>query len=112
MSLSVPTTSSEPVEQLDRAVEIIHQVSRTVSTTVVDREELIALGGLLTQISGALLTLADQLIAPAHHYDRTRALRHHSTAAHQPSTRLLLDCRNNYLSASSAARAFHAQLKR
>jgi len=39
------------------------------------REELIALGGLLTQISGALLTLTDLLSAPAHHYDRVQMRR-------------------------------------
>jgi hypothetical protein len=83
---------------------------------VLTREELIALGGLLTQVSGALLTLTDLLSAPAHHYDRTRvlhAIADTTSAARPPaSTSLLRDCRDGFLVAYSSARAFHADLKR
>jgi hypothetical protein len=51
----LPITSSDTVDLLDRAVEIVHQINRALPNTALDREELIAVGGLLTQISGALL---------------------------------------------------------
>lgn len=111
LSCPSPTARCEPVERIDRAVELIHQANRAVVGVAVDRDELIALAGLLTQISGALLTLTDQLIAPAHHFDRTRALRQDQTTR-PPTTHALLECRNSYLTASTAARAFHAELKR
>ncbi len=115
VSLSSPEASNEPVEQLDRAVEILHGVSRALPETVLSPEELIALGGLLTQISGALLTLTELLIAPVHHYDRTR-VRDENTDTKTPqtptATTLLQDCRNSYVDASAAARAFHADIKR
>src|SRR5918997_2736929 len=75
VSVSLPITTNDPVDQLDHVVEILHQVNQALPKTVLGREELIALGGLLTQISGALLTLTDLLGAPTHHYDRTRLLR-------------------------------------
>ncbi|MGH4002148.1 MAG: hypothetical protein ACRDTJ_32305 [Pseudonocardiaceae bacterium] len=120
MSVSLPITSSDPVEQLDRVVETFHQVNRTLPKTVLGREELIALGGLLTQISGALLTLTDLLSVPAHHYDRTRP---HQVESHQvdnnttpakrllTATSLLKDCRDSFLAAYTSARAFHADLR-
>src|SRR5919112_2613792 len=100
VSVSSPITTNDPVDQLDRSIEILHQVNRALPKTALGREELIALGGLLTQISGALLTITDLLSAPTHYYDRTR-LRHADTEAiparRQPAaTSLLRDCRNGY----------------
>lgn len=116
VSMSLPVTSSDPVDQLDRVVETFHQVNRTLPKAVLGREELIALGGLLTQINGALLTLTDLLSAPAHHYDRARLLRADTdttSAQRQPAaTSLLRDCRDGYFAAYTSARAFHADLRR
>ncbi len=116
MSRSLSVTSSDPVEQLDRALETVHRVNRALPNTVLSREELIALGGLLTQISGALLTLSDLLSAPAHHYDRTRLSRADTPATPaEPlpmATSLLRDCRDGFLAAYTSARAFHADLRR
>ncbi len=115
VSMSVPVTSSDPVEQLDRALEVCHQVNQALPKAVLGREELIAIAGLLTQISAALLTFTDLLSAPTHHYDRTR-LRRANTAG-TPATRLpaatslLRDCRDGLLTAYTCARAFHAELK-
>lgn len=116
VSMSSPVASSDPVDQLDRVIEIFHQVNRALPKVALSREELIALGGLLTQISGALLALTDLLNAPTHHYDRARLLRAEADAilAQRPpaATSLLRDCRNGYLAAYTAARAFHAELRR
>lgn len=115
VSLSSPDAGGEPVEQLDRAVEIIHRATRGLPGTVLSREELIALGGLLTQISGALLTFSELLLAPVHHYDHIRAGNDNADAdsARLPTaTALLRDCRNSYHTASVSARAFHADIKR
>ncbi len=116
VSMSLPVTSSDPVDQLDRVIETFHQINRALPKAVLSREELIALGGLLTQINGALLTLTDLLSVPAHHYDRAR-LRHadaYATPAQPPpaATSLLRDCRDGYLAAYTSARAFHADLRR
>ncbi|MGH4014787.1 MAG: hypothetical protein ACRDSL_12860 [Pseudonocardiaceae bacterium] len=114
VSLSLSETSTEPVEQLDRAVEILHRVTRALPETVLSREELIALGGLLTQISGALLTFTELLIAPVHHYDRTRVPAGNTDAKtpnRHTTTSLLRDCRNSYVDATASARAFHADIK-
>jgi len=104
------------VEQLDRVLETFHHVNRALPKTVLGREELIALGGLLTQISAALLTLTDLLGAPAHHYDRTRLLRADTDATPAErlpaATSLLRDCRDGFLTAYTSARAFHADLRR
>ncbi len=116
VSMSLPVTSSDPVDQLDRVVETFHQVNRVLPKAVLGREELIALGGLLTQINSALLTLTDLLSAPTHHYDRARLLRADTdtTSAQRPpaATSLLRDCRDGYLAAYTSARAFHADLRR
>ena len=113
VSVSSPITTNDPVDQLDRVVEILHQVNRALPKTVLGREELIALGGLLTQISGALLTLTDLLSAPAHHYDRVQLRRADTEAQRQPAaTSLLRDCRDGYLVAYTSARTFHADLRR
>lgn len=116
VSMSLPVASSDPVEQLDRVVDAFHRVNRTLPKTVLSREELIALGGLVTQISGALLTLTDLLSAPAHHYDRTRLRRVDTDAVVAPRLRgavsLLRDCRDGFRAAYTAARAFHADLRR
>ena len=104
------------MEQLDRVLETFHHVNRALPKTVLGREELIALGGLLTQISAALLTLTDLLGAPAHHYDRTRLLRADTDATPAErlpaATSLLRDCRDGFLTAYTSARAFHADLRR
>lgn len=117
VSRSCSVTTSDPVELLDRVLETFHQVNRTLPKRVLTREELIAVGGLLTQVSGALLTLTDLLSAPAHHYDRTRVLHPNAdttpAAARPPAaTRLLRDCRGGFLLAYTSARAFHADLRR
>jgi hypothetical protein len=116
VSLSVPVASSEPVDQLGRTVDILHRVNRTLPTTVIDREELIALGGFLTQISGALLALTDLLNSSAHHFDRTQLRRAHpdtTLAERRPTAASLLrDCRDGYLAAYTSAQALHADLRR
>lgn len=113
VSMSSPVTSSDPVEQLDRVVDTFHQVNRTLPKTALGREELIALGGLLTQISGALLTLTDLLSVPAQHYDRTRLQGDDTTSTKRlpAATSLLRDCRDSFLAAYTSARAFHADLR-
>ncbi|MGH8918049.1 MAG: hypothetical protein ACRD0H_06875 [Actinomycetes bacterium] len=116
VSVSSSVTSSDPVDQLDRVVDAFHQVNRALPQKVLGHEELIALGGLLTQVSGALLTLTDLLSAPAHHYERTRLPRVDTGVppAQQPlgATGLLRDCRDSYLAAYTSARALHANLRR
>ncbi|MGH4011501.1 MAG: hypothetical protein ACRDTH_25610 [Pseudonocardiaceae bacterium] len=115
VSVSSSVTSSDPVDQLDRVVDAFHQINRALPKRVLGHEELIALGGLLTQVSGALLTLTDLLSAPAHHYDRTR-LRTNTDATRAPrppgATGLLRNCRDGYLAAYTSARALHADLRR
>ncbi|MGH3874841.1 MAG: hypothetical protein ACRDSR_25615 [Pseudonocardiaceae bacterium] len=112
VSVSSSPISNDPVDQLDRVVDAFHQVNRALPKRVLGPEELIALGGLLTQVSGALLTLTDLLSAPAHHYDRTRA----GTSSRAPrppgATSLLRECRDGYLTAYTSARALHAALRR
>jgi hypothetical protein len=116
VSMSSPAASSDPVDQLDRVVEAFHQINRALPKVALSREELIALGGLLTQISAALLALTDLLSTPARHYDRARLLRAETdaTPAQRPpaATSLLRDCRDGYLAAYTSARAFHAELRR
>ncbi|MGH3753421.1 MAG: hypothetical protein ACRDRP_12120 [Pseudonocardiaceae bacterium] len=115
VSVSMPVASSDPVEQLDRVVETVHHVNRALPRTVLGREELIALGGLLIQISGALLTLTDLLSVPTQHYDRTRPRRADdpTPATRLPiATSLLRDCRDGVLATYTSARAFHADLRR
>jgi hypothetical protein len=116
VSRSYAVTTSDPVELLDRVLETFHQVNRALPKRVLTPEELIALGGLLTQVSGAMLTFTDLLSAPTHHYDRTRVL--HANADTIPAARppgaisLLRDCRAGLLVAYTSARAFHADLRR
>ena len=116
VSVSLPTTTNDPVDQLDRVVEILHQVNRALPKTVLGREELIALGGLLTQVSSALLTLTDLLSGPTHHYDRAQLRRANTkttpTKPQPAATSLLRDCRDGYLVAYTSARTFHASLRR
>jgi hypothetical protein len=104
----------EPVEQLDRAVEIIDHLARTLPVTIPDREELVALAGVLTQLGRALHTLTDRLIDPLHHDDRARTPCPGAEATPNPcchATTRLLECRASYASASTSARALHAVLK-
>jgi hypothetical protein len=61
LSLSMPSISNDPITQLTRIIEIFQLVNRALTTTALGREELITLGGLLTQINGALLALTDLL---------------------------------------------------
>lgn len=115
VSLSSPQLGTEPVGQLDRAVEILHRVTRELPERALSREELIALGGLLTQLSGALVTLTDMLIAPAHHHDRIRTMTDGTdcTVTERPTaTALLRDCRNSYHAACLSARAFHSGIRK
>ncbi len=116
VSVSLPIASGDPVEQLDRVVETVHHINRALPKTVLGREELLALGGMLIQISGALLTLTDLLSVPAHHYDRTRLRRAdaNSTPVQRlpAATSLLRDCRDGFLAAYTSARGFHADLRR
>lgn len=101
LSVSSPVGNNGPIEQLDHVVDILNKVNRALPLTGLGRAELIAIGGLLTQISDALVTVTDVLGAPAQHHDRTRA-----------AARLLQDCRDGYVTAHTSARAFHADLKR
>lgn len=117
VSLSWPSQELHggPVEQLDRAIECIHQANRALPGTALSREELVALGGLLTQASRALLSLTELLIAPVHHSERTRSHTGGPGAPapnQQTATTFLRDCRSSYLDAANSARAFHANLKR
>lgn len=111
VSLSARETSGEPVEQLDRAVELIHGITRGLPASVLTGDELVALGGLLTQISNALMTFTDLLIPPVHHYVRTRQALQPEVYSGE-AVALLRDCRSNYLAAGTSARKFHAQLRR
>ncbi len=116
VSVSSPVISSDPVEQLDLIVETVHHVNRALPRTVLGREELLAVGGLLIQLNGALLTFADSLSAPVHHHDRRRLRR--TDADGTPvqrlpvATGLLRDCREGFLAAYTSARTFHADLRR
>ena len=116
VSVSLPVTSSDPVEQLDQIVETFHQVNRALPKTVLGREELIAVGGLLIQISGALLTLTDLLSVSTHQHDRARLRRADTDTTPiqrlPVATSLLRDCRDGVLAAYNSARAFHADLRR
>lgn len=113
-ALSPPEPPREPVEQLDRAVEIIDHLARTLPVTIPDREELVALAGVLTQLSRALHTLTDRLIDPLHRDDRAGTPCPGAEAAPNPcchAATQLLECRTSYASASTSARALHAALK-
>ncbi|MGH3885162.1 MAG: hypothetical protein ACRDSZ_01105 [Pseudonocardiaceae bacterium] len=116
VSVSLPVVSSDPVAQLDLIVETVHHVNRALSKTVLDREELLAVGGLLIQINGALLTFIGLLSVPTHHYDRTRLRRTNNatTAAQRPpaAASLLQECRDGVFAAYTSARAFHADVRR
>jgi hypothetical protein len=101
LSISSPVHGSDPIEQLDHVADILNKVNRGLPLTPLGRAELIPIGGLLAQISGALVTVTDVLSAPVQDCDRTRA-----------ATRLLRDCRAGYLAAHSCAQALHADLKR
>jgi hypothetical protein len=113
VSLSSPEPTGEPVEQLDRAVEIIDQVTRALPDTFADREELVALAGVLTQLGRALHTLSDRLIDPVHHDDRTRSSCPGGVTTPYPchATEQLLNCRTGYAYASTSTRALHAILR-
>jgi hypothetical protein len=112
---AVSVTSSDPISQLARAAETFQRVNRALPSVVLNREELIALGGLLTQISGALLTLTDLLSAPAYRCDRPRLRRANAgatpTLTPPAAPRLLRNCRDGYLAAYAHARAFHDHLR-
>lgn len=101
LSISSPVDNNDPIGQLDHVVDILNKVNRAMPLTGLGRAELIAIGGLLTQLSGALVTVADVLGAPMRDCDRTRV-----------AARLLRDCRDCYVAARTSAQAFHADLKR
>lgn len=109
---SVPgSTPNDPVEALDLVVETCHRLNRMLPAQVLDREELIALAGLLTQVSGALLRLTDLLVAPIASCDRARQLRPDADKAPVAAS-TLVGARAGYRVAYSSARAMHANLKR
>lgn len=113
VSLSSWETSSEPVEQLDRAVELIYRLTRELPGSALTRDELTALAGLLTQLGSALLTLTDLLLAPVQHHDRIRsAPGAEDPAGGQQAGTLLRECREGYLAAATSAREFHACIRR
>ncbi|MBV9013020.1 MAG: hypothetical protein JO272_13400 [Pseudonocardiales bacterium] len=72
-------------------------------------QELIALGGLLAQISGALLALTDQLSAPTHRYDRIQQRRARTDASGEPepvaASSTLQNCRDGLRTTYAAALA-------
>ncbi|MGH3985718.1 MAG: hypothetical protein ACRDTZ_00165 [Pseudonocardiaceae bacterium] len=109
VSVSSPVTD-DPVARLDEVVEACLRVNRVLPGRVLGREELIAVAGLLTQVSAALVRLTD-LLGPAVAYqDRVRCLR---VAGGDPASGpALVDCRDGYVAAWRAARALHAGLKR
>lgn len=112
VSLSAPALTTEPVGHLDHATEMIHRTTRSLAAIVPDHDELIALAGLLTQISGALLTLTELLTTSTHQGDRTPTGEDSTDATRTPTAAdLLRDCRNSYLTAHATARAAHAHLK-
>ncbi|HET9255017.1 MAG TPA: hypothetical protein VFO16_07425, partial [Pseudonocardiaceae bacterium] len=116
VSLSMSAAASgDPITQLDWVVETFQQVNQALSKTALGRSELIALGGLLAQISGALLVLTDQLSAATQHYDRTQAHRPWASGA-GPSRCVtagsaLQGCREGIRATYLAAQAFRADLK-
>jgi hypothetical protein len=115
VSLSISATSSDPITQLEWVVETFHQVNRALSAAALGHAELITLGRLLTQISGALLTLTDQLSVATQHYDRTRLHRAYTGAA-GPSRCVtagnsLQNCRDGIRATYLAAQAFSAHLR-
>jgi hypothetical protein len=116
VSLSAPAPSGDPIDQLDRIVEIFHQVNLALPKSMLGHKELIALGGRLAQISGELLTLIDVLSAPAYYDERTRMGRGDTgvTAVPRSSTVIgsLRECRDGIFAAYTASRAFRAGLGR
>jgi hypothetical protein len=117
VSLSAPSAGVvpagvEPAEQLDRAVEVIHRANRALAAAVPERDELVALGGLLTQISGALGTITERLLTSVHRHDRGSAINNCPEGIRsQTAADLLRDCRNSYRAACASALALHAHLK-
>jgi hypothetical protein len=115
VSLSMPVTSSDPIGQLDRVVEILHQANRALPGTALGRKELTALGGILTQISSALLALTDQLSAPTQRYDRVHWHGASSDSGGVPRppavASSLQSCRDGIRATYLAARAFDANLR-
>lgn len=115
VSLSMPVTSSDPIGQLDRVVEMLHQANRALSGTALGSKELTALGGLLTQISSALLGLTDQLSAPTQRYDRAQmhggSIDSGGTVRPPAVANSLQNCREGIRATYLAARAFDADLR-
>jgi hypothetical protein len=116
VSVASPVVSNDLVEQLDLIVETVHHVNLTLPRIVLGWDELLAVGGLLTQINGALLTFTDLLSAPVHHHDRRQLGQTDpdSTPVQRlpVATSLLRDCQDGFLAAYTSARAFHADLRR
>jgi hypothetical protein len=116
VSLSSPDARNKPAGQLNRAIETFQRVNRSLATTTINGEDLIALSGHLTQISRALLTLTDLLCTSAYHYDDRLPPRHAhtNTPLEQVPTvaSLLQDCRDGYAAVYALAQALHAELKR
>ena len=111
----MPAASSDPIDQLDRVVEILHQANRALPSMALGGKELTALGGLLTQISSALLALTDQLSVPAQRYDRAQLHRASIDSGGTPRppavASSLQNCRYGIRACYLAARAFDAGLR-
>lgn len=115
VSLSTPVTSSDPIDQLDRVVEILQQANRALPAMALGCKELIALGGLLAQISSALLALTDQLSVPTQRYDRAQLHRASIDSGGAPRppavANSLQRCRDRIRATYLAAQAFDADLR-
>lgn len=96
----------DPVSHLDQMLEACHQVNQALPGLVLGREELIALAGLLTQVSGALVRTTELLAMSVQYQDRRHQGRTMST------TPALQSCRDGYQTAYRSARDLHAGLKR
>jgi hypothetical protein len=113
VSLSMPVTSNDPIEQLNLVIQTFQGVNQILKATVLGREELIALGGLLTPITHALVTFTDLLDTHADRSSRTHPPRPDSdTTAIPAASTSLQHYRDGLLAASTAAQTLRAELKR
>ncbi|MGH8628303.1 MAG: hypothetical protein ACREYC_24575 [Gammaproteobacteria bacterium] len=99
-------TTPDPASQLDQMLEACHRVNQALPGLVLGREELIALAGLLTQVSSALVRTTEVLAVSVQYQDRVRRGRA------VPATPALWNCRDGYQTAYRSARDLHAGLKR
>lgn len=115
LSLSMPPVSRDPIGQLDRLVEALHQVNRALPTMALGRKELIAFGALLVQINGALLTFTDRLDHLARLGGRNRPYRTYPDPKEEllsaAADTALQNCRRGIRATYAAALTFHADLR-